>query len=946
MPANGPLFLLRAATAALFTVVSLTPLLAQTPALVAKPAAKATAAKSPAKPAVKSAAVEAGKPGSAQKVTSVEGISEYKLANGMRVLLFPDPTKTNATVNITYEVGSRNEGYGETGMAHLLEHLMFKGSKNHPDVPKELQDHGARPNGTTWFDRTNYFETFTATDENINWALSLEADRMVNSFIAKKDLDSEMTVVRNEFEAGENNPTGILEERVLSTMFLWHNYGHSTIGARSDIEQVPIERLQAFWQHFYQPDNSVLVVAGKIDEAKTLALVEKYFAPIPKPTRQLRRTYTNEPTQDGERSVTLRRNGDTQAAIAAYHIPAGPDPEFAAVEMASNILGDAPSGRLYKALVDTKKAASVQTETYQEKDPGIFGGLAEVRLDQSVTDARDALVATIEGIAKNPFTSEELERLRTNWTKNFDLTMNNSQAIALQLSEWQAQGDWRLMFLHRDRVKAVKLEQVQKAAEKYFVQSNRTAGIFIPDKAPVRAEIASSPDVAAMVKDYKGSQVVAQGEAFDPSPANIDKRTARGSLGGIKIAFLEKKTRGNQVAVLLQLHFGDETTLQGREMAATFAGHMLMRGTTKHTRQELKDAFDKLKAQVTVGGAADSALARITTTKENLKPVLDLVAEILRDPSFPQDEFDKLKQEELAQLESSKSEPQALAMIALQKHLSPYPKGDPRYMMSIDEQIEETKAVTLDQAKSFYKEFYGASNGELGVIGDFDSESTQNQIKTLFGDWKSPKNYKRIETSFKPITPLIQVIETPDKTNTMWAAGSLMKMSDSDPEYPAMVLGNYIMGAGMNSRLFARIRGKEGLSYGVGAGIQVTPKEDVTKFFAYAISAPLNAPKVEVSFKDEVKKIVNEGFTSAEVESAKKSWSQARQVARANDAELIGKLVNGLYFDRTLAFDAALETKVNALTPEQIKTAMKKLIDVGTLSYVRAGDFKKANVTW
>jgi zinc protease len=743
----------RAAFAALFTVVALTPLLAQAPPARAKA------------PAVKAAPA---KPGVAVKVTSVEGISEYRLANGLRVLLFPDPTKTNATVNITYLVGSRNEGYGETGMAHLLEHLMFKGSKNHTDIKKELQDHGARPNGTTSLDRTNYFETFTASDENLNWALSMEADRMVNSFIAKKDLVSEMTVVRNEFEMGENSPQNILEERVISTAYLWHNYGHSTIGARSDIEEVPIDRLQAFWRMYYQPDNAVLVVAGKFDEAKTLALVEKYYASIPKPSREVRKTYTIEPTQDGERSVTLRRNGDTQVAMAVYHVPAGPDPQFAAVEMATLIMGDVPGGRLYKALVDTQKAASIGTEDSQNKDPGFFGAMAEVRLDKPIDDARDALLATVEGVAKNKFTSEELERVRTNWLKNFDLLLNNSEHVALVLSEWQAQGDWRLMFLFRDRVKAVKLEDVQKVAEKYFIPSNRTSGIFIPDKNPIRAEIPVSLDVAAMVKDYKGAAEVAQGEAFDPSPSNIDKRTVRGSLGGIKIAFLEKKTRGNQVTLMLQLHFGEEKTLQNKEVAAGIAGQMLMRGTAKHTRQQLKDAFDQLKAQVMVGGGVDSASARITTTKENLKPTLDLVAEVLREPSFPQDEFDKLKQENLAQLEGNQSEPQALAMVALQKHMSPYPKGDPRYAMSIDEEIDETKAVTLDQAKSFYKDYYGASNGEISVIGDFDSESTQNQVKALFGDWKSPKSYAKIVNSYTVIKPFTQVIETPDKANTMW----------------------------------------------------------------------------------------------------------------------------------------------------------------------------------
>ncbi len=304
----------------------------------------------------------------AEKITSVEGITEYRLqSNGLRILLFPDLSKPTITVNITYLVGSRLEDYGETGMAHLLEHMLFKGSTKHPNVPKELQDHGSRPNGTTWFDRTNYFETFQASDANLEWALDLESDRMVNSFVARKDLDSEMTVVRNEYESGENSPMNVLEERVLSTAFLWHNYGKSTIGARSDIENVPIQRLQAFYRNYYQPDNAILTVAGKFDEARTLGLITKYFGPIPKPQRVLQSNYTSEPTQDGERSVTLRRVGEVQGVVVAYHVPPGSHPDFAPLDVATEILGDSPSGRLYKALVETKKAASVRNPSPQRK---------------------------------------------------------------------------------------------------------------------------------------------------------------------------------------------------------------------------------------------------------------------------------------------------------------------------------------------------------------------------------------------------------------------------------------------------------------------------------------------------------------------------------------------------------------------------------------------------
>src|SRR5512134_4142251 len=221
------------------------------------------------------------------KVAEVEGVAEYRLANGLRVLLAPDRSADTVTVHITYLVGSRHEGYGEKGMAHLLEHLLFKGSKRHPDVKQEFTRRGARWNGTTSYDRTNYFETLPASDENLDWALGMEADRMVNSFVRKEDLDSEMSVVRNEFEMGENNPGGVLFQRMQQLAYPWHNYGNAIIGQRADIEKVPIDKLQAFYRTWYQPDNAVLLIAGRFEEPRALELVAKHFGPIPKPSRAL-----------------------------------------------------------------------------------------------------------------------------------------------------------------------------------------------------------------------------------------------------------------------------------------------------------------------------------------------------------------------------------------------------------------------------------------------------------------------------------------------------------------------------------------------------------------------------------------------------------------------------------------------------------------------------------
>jgi zinc protease len=301
------------------------------------------------------APARAAEPPALTKVTTVEGITEYKLANGLRVLLFPDASKPLVTVNLTIFVGSRQEGYGETGMAHLLEHMLFKGTPTHPNVPKALRDHGARFNGTTWVDRTNYFETMPASDDNLEFGIRLEADRLVNSFVKREDLLSEMTVVRNEFEAGENDPERILSQRMMAVAYEWHNYGKSTIGNRSDIERVPSDRLRGFYKKYYRPDNAMLIVAGQFEEKKALASIHKYFGPLENPGSALPRTYTEEPPQDGERSVTLRRVGSVGAIGVVYHIPAAASPEYPAVTVLEDVLTSAPGGRLYKALVQKRQ---------------------------------------------------------------------------------------------------------------------------------------------------------------------------------------------------------------------------------------------------------------------------------------------------------------------------------------------------------------------------------------------------------------------------------------------------------------------------------------------------------------------------------------------------------------------------------------------------------------
>jgi zinc protease len=894
-----------------------------------------------------------------QKIVTVEGITEYRLDNGLRVLLFPDPSKPRVTVNLTVFVGSRHEGYGEAGMAHLLEHMVFKGTPSHPNISQALQGRGAQFNGTTSPDRTNYFETLPASDDNLEFAIALEADRLVNSSIKREDLASEMTVVRNEFERGENTPRSVLNERIMAAAYTWHNYGKSTIGNRSDIERVPIANLQAFYRKYYQPDNAIVVVAGQFDEAKALGWIYKYFGPIPRPQRQLDMTYTEEPAQDGERLVTLRRVGQIGAVGAVYHIPAGPHPEFPALQVLANILSTQPSGRLYKALVETKKATSAGAFALAMHDPGVLTLRAEVPPDGALENVRDTLIASVEEMGATGVTAEEVQRARQQILKARDLAAAETSQLAVALSEWAAQGDWRLYFLHRDRMEQVTPEDVQSVAAKYLQRNNRTVGIYIPTAKPERVAIPSTPDVDTLVSNYKGRDAIAAGEAFDVNPANLEARTLWLTMPeGIKAALLPKKTRGEEVHAILTLHYGNAENLKDLEAAASFLPPLMLRGTRHLTRQQLMDELDRLKANLGAGssqghggrggGGAPAASAgsvsfSIHTTRANLPAVLDLLRQVLREPTLPAEEFELLKRERLADLEQMRTEPSALASRTLTHLLSTYPKDDVRYIPTLEEEIERVQAATLDQVRTLHGEYLGSGHGTLAIIGDFDTDECTEVLKKAITGWTAAKPYARIA---RPVTAqppgTQQRINTPDKANATYTAGLILPLKDDDPDYPALVMANFILGgSALSSRLGDRIRQQEGLSYGVSSSFSAAALDQRANFTVTAISNPQNIAKVAQAAYEEMERLSRDGVSGAELARAKAGYLQYLKVMRTNGATLAGMLNNLLFNNRTFTYYSELENKIESLTPEQVSEAFRQHIDLQKLVIISAGDFAK-----
>jgi zinc protease len=887
-------------------------------------------------------------PAGLTKVTTVEGITEYRLGNGMRVLLYPDQSKATVTVNVTYFVGSRHEGYGESGMAHLLEHMLFKGTPTRNDVMKLLHDRGAQFNGSTWFDRTNYFEELSATPDNLDFAIRLEADRMVNSSIAPEALAKEFSVVRNEFEMGENDPGSVLEEKIFATAYQWHNYGKATIGSRSDIERVPADNLRAFYRRFYQPDNAMLVVAGKFDEAQVLGLVGSTFGALPRPTRTLNTTWTEEPVQDGERNVILRRNGDIAVVAAAYHGVAGGDPDWLALDAVSDVLSNKPAGRLYKALVEKGLASSVFGTVYPTAEPGLIYVGAKVRPGGSPEKVRDALLKITEGLATAPITDAEVQRWRARSQREFDLALTNTAEIGVALSDWAAMGDWRLFFLTRERLKSVKVEDVNRVAKNLLKTSNRTAGMFLPTKDAERSPAPPRIDVAAVMKDFKGGAAVSEGETFLATIENVEKRTTRTALpGGLKLAMLPKKTKGGSVQVEMVVRYGSEKDLTGKTAAAEIVSRMLMRGTKKHSFQQLKDEFDRLKAEVNIGGGASRApqpgvsLARIKTVRENLPAVLTLVAEVLREPAFPKAEFEPLRKEALAQLEEQLQDPMSAGFKTLLRNIAPMDKTDVRYNATAKEKIEQLKALQVGEVAQVHKSMWGASAAQVAIVGDFDPKETQALLTKELDKWKSPKPYERVDQPFKEGKAEAAEVNTPDKQMALVAVGHPLQMRDDDPDYPTLVMLNQILGSSASSRLWTRLRQKEGISYSAFSTMSARALDKSGVFFAGAICAPQNADKAMAALLEEIDLLLKSGVPEKELDLAKKSYAASWATDLADDAFVADELTQGLFLARNFDHWKKVNDRIQTLTPADIQTLARKVIQPAKLTKVKAGDLTK-----
>jgi zinc protease len=773
-------------------------------------------------------------------------VREALLSNGLKVLLREDHSAPVATFVVYYKVGSRNEHTGNTGSTHLLEHMQFKGSAHFPGregIYGELTRLGANFNATTARDRTNFFETVPS--DKLPFAIALEADRMRNSTFTDADRQSEMTVVRNELERGENDPARLQEQLMWATSIIAHPYHHPVIGWRSDVENVPTAQLRAFYDTYYQPDNAVAVAVGDFKSDEVLRLIVDAFGIYPG-GHTFPPVYTTEPAQKGERRFVIRKPGEIGLVSVGWHLPPVDSMDVPALKALQLVLagtlnvnefGDpldpGISNRLYRDLVETQLATGADMDYTLMIDENVGSITAQVRPEVSPQKVEDALRTEIRKLQTEPVTDVELKRVKNRARAAFARSQDGTFGQAMALGYFGLIADWRLARDFAARIDKVSAQDIERVARTYFTDKGLTVGWFVPESAAAAgAPVSLFGRQRGGHESYlpgDGSERVAQAVAAGgPSPQAPAAPAGSGSAPEI-----HKKTLPNGLRIIVQENHTNPTfALSGAIFAGSIqektdqiglsscTSDMIERGTKRHTKFELAAQLEDVGASFGFGGGFEQVSVGAGGLNEDLDRILDVMAEELLEPAFQPDELQKVIAEEIAGTQQGEDSTNVRARRALMQAL--YPKDHPLYIDDPKEVIRQLKTIDVARIRDFYRTFYGPDRTILTIVGDVDAQSVFQKIEARLGNWSRVGG----PPPSAPVVPTRtesgrMVIQMEDKSNVDILMGEQQPLKRADAEYYPAMMSNYILG-GDSGRLFRHVRNELGLTYGIGSSLSAS----------------------------------------------------------------------------------------------------------------------------
>lgn len=875
-------------------------------------------------------------------VAERDGITEFLFKrNGLKVLHVENHAAPIVTCMIVYKVGSRNEGVGYTGSTHFLEHLLFKGTPtrnpaNGTGVDDILVPMGAFFNATTAPDRTNYFET--APREHRRTLLAMEADRMRNLMLRQEDRDSEMTVVRQELERNENNPSSVMYQQLTINAFQAHPYHHPVIGWTSDVEGVPLSRFKEFYDTFYWPNNATLIVVGDCTADELLSDVRAEFGKISRSPKPIPQVYTTERPQEGERRFEIARAETAPAqAWIAYHVPQANHDDHYALHMLSQILGSTgdPSSRLYKALGETRKAVEGFAMMSPSRDPGLFILGAFAAPGVNPTELEQIIYAEIERIARDGVTDAEMAPIKTANRKGTILSFDSSKKVANMLCMGETVADWQWVLDADDRLDAVTSDDLKAVAAHYFDASNRTVGHFKPIKKKPEDKPAQATPVRAGVK-HASTRSSAKAKV-----GTFASRTKRHVLpNGLTVVAIPSPGSGT-VSVATRVRAGSAYMGSGNANVPTAVAELLTMGSVGLNKEDLSKRLKEMSTGIHFEHDHSIAAASSTFVATDLPAYLGLLSKVLTAPDFTGANLAEVKDGIDANIQQAASNTGGLARAALSREI--FTRDHPHYEKTIDELAADLQALTVQDCKDFHARQFTPKSTTLTIVGDFDEANLTNLIPDELKQWTGPDvapvavpagSYK-IPAAAKRID-----IKVPGKRSVDIVVALPAPLMRQSPDFFAARLANAAIGAdSMYSRLGKTIRVKEGLTYHIGSAF-TDPAIEGSAWLINVSVNPKNVEKALSLINSIVSDYIKTGIDAKRELGVEKGRAFGMtMVAIESTSGLANQVANFEALGLTSAVLDTLKASYDAVTKAEVDAAIRKYFLLDKAVTVVCGTF-------
>lgn len=881
------------------------------------------------------------------------GVTEYRLKNGLKILLAPSPTAPVVTFLAVYRVGSRNEGVGFTGATHFLEHMMFKGTpKFDPDKGLDstelLSRVGAVANATTWFDRTNYFEAVPS--QYLELCIKIEADRMRNLRLRQSDRDAEMSVVRNEMERGENSPEEALEKELYALAYREHPYHHPTIGWRSDVEGVPMARLKEFYDTYYWPNNCTIILVGDFEPEQALVMLKRYFGKIPSSPKPIPEVYTVEPEPEGEKRFEINRSGDLARVWLGFRTPGSNHPDHHAVNVIAHLLGNSMdrSSRLYKSLIDTGLAVEAFTRHDELRDPAllIIGATANPEVETKEIEA--VIRQELARLCSEPVSLDELKPIKSANIKGSTLARADQMEFAFALSEAESRADWRWLADFDTKFDAVGPTEIMQAAKRYFSDRNRLVGCFLPSATEEadsslednfdyqESEVAEShkPGKAAKKRKKVRATLKTLESVLKPSKSALKKRVSFASsvhkhelANGLTLLYMHSPGTGT-AALSGVISAGNYFEPKDRFGLADTVAEMLNRGSEGLTKTALAEQVKELGIMDGLSFAADPFRVNFGSlvVSSDLDGYLSILARVIQEPLFLVEELEKHKQEMSSRILEERNNTGPVAAVKL--HQALYPTNHPFYIKDFEARLSELSQFTQAELKKFHQQFYSPKTCILALVADLPEDKVLQLVERHFGHWQGSPGQQIVMPTLNSRAKAERIeVNLADKASMDIMLGQVLNIKRSDPDYYPLLLADLALGGDtIIARLGKVVREEHGLTYGIHSGLGENSFGQAPWLITLSVN-PDNAKKALALVTQVLKEYRKSGISMDELR---------REAAGAAGAFIVG-LRSPSAVSRVLCRFEYLGLGPEGVDahPERIRAVKKSQVDAAIQKYLR-----------